>query len=63
MISDKSIQNVYVQCFEHEKLRVDTKVMKELLEEIAEYRNIRLKKPQDNEGFDFFERFINMLRK
>ena len=62
MITNEAIQNVYRQCFEHDKLRVSSEIMMELLEEIAEYRGFRLKKPRVNiEDSDFLEKFLQLL--
>ena len=62
MITNEAIQNVYRQCFEHDKLRVSSEIMMEILEEIAGYRGFRLKKPQVNvEDSEFLEKFIRIL--
>ena len=62
MITNEAIQNVYKQCFEHDKLRVSSEIMMELLEEIAEYRDFRLKKPRVNiEDSEFLEKFLQIL--
>lgn len=62
MITDDDIQRVYKQCFEHDKLRVSSEIMMELLEEIAEYRRLLLKKPRVNiEDSEFLEKFLRIL--
>ena len=62
MITNEDIQRVYRQCFEHDKLRVSSEIMMELLEEIAEYRGFRLKKTRVNiEDSDFLEKFLQLL--
>ena len=62
MITNDDVQRVYRQCFEHDKLRVSSEIMMELLEEIAEYRGFRLKKPRVNiEDSDFLEKFLQLL--
>ena len=62
MITNDDIQRVYRQCFEHDKLRVSSEIMMGLLEEIAEYRRLRLKKPRVNvEDSDFLEKFLQLL--
>lgn len=62
MISNESVQRVYKQCFECDKLRVSSEIMMELLEEIAEYRGFRLKKPRVNiEDSEFLEKFLRIL--
>ena len=62
MITNEAIQNVYRQCFEHDKLRVSSEIMMEILEEIAGYRGFRLKKPQVNvEDSEFLEKFLRIL--
>ena len=62
MITDDDIQRVYRQCFEHDKLRVSSEIMMGLLEEIAEYRGLRLKKPRVNvEDSEFLESFLRLL--
>ena len=62
MITNEDIQRVYRQCFEHDKLRVSSEIMMELLEEIAEYRGFRLKKPRVNvEDSEFLEKFLRIL--
>ena len=62
MITNEAIQNVYRQCFDHDKLRVSSEIMMEILEEIAGYRGFRLKKPQVNvEDSEFLEKFIRIL--
>ena len=62
VITNDDIQRVYRQCFEHDKLRVSSEIMMELLEEIAEYRRLRLKKPRVNvEDSEFLESFLRLL--
>ena len=62
MITNDDIQRVYGQCFEHDKLRVSSEIMMGLLEEIAEYRGLRLKKPRVNvEDSEFLESFLRLL--
>lgn len=62
MITNDDVQRVYRQCFEHDKLRVSSEIMMELLEEIAEYRRLRLKKPHVNvEDSEFLESFLRLL--
>lgn len=62
MITNDDIQRVYRQCFEHDKLRVSSEIMMGLLEEIAEYRGLRLKKPRVNvEDSEFLESFLRLL--
>lgn len=62
MITNDDVQRVYRQCFEHDRLRVSSEIMMELLEEIAEYRGFRLKKTQVNiEDSDFLEKFLQLL--
>ena len=62
MITNDDIQRVYRQCFEHDKLRVSSEIMMELLEEIAEYRRLRLRKPRVNvEDSEFLESFLRLL--
>ena len=62
MITDDDIQRVYKQCFKHDKLRVSSEIVMELLEEIAEYRGFRLKKPRVNiEDSEFLEKFLRIL--
>ena len=62
MVTNEAIQNVYKQCFEHDKLRVSSEIMMELLEEVAEYRSFRLKKPRINvEDREFLEKFLRFL--
>ena len=62
MVTNEAIQNVYRQCFEHDNLRVSSDIMMELLEEIAEYRSFRLKKPRVNiKDSEFLEKFLRIL--
>lgn len=62
MITNEAIQNVYRQCFEHDKLRVSSEIMMEILEEIAEYRRLRLRKSRVNvEDSEFLESFLRLL--